>query len=232
LKYAKAPISGISVLGWTTLPPPASIFFSASSMASTPIVMIYPKKLKIDYSLYYHSSADTPENTTEREPQNMVRAVKVTGGGSTDEVSGSLNRALVHPILGQGPYYDHMWGFLDVWPHNVYLYIANLIGFPGLGFYLMLLFGLGRILKPTVDDLNHDSYADAYLVVARTQLILFIINELKIDFLRNSIYVFQVFLWFGTWTAAYLVSRDHGVRAGKFLATPASDPPPAQSQAA
>ena len=38
-----------------------------------------PKKLKIDYSLYYHSSADTPENTTEREPQNMVRAAKVTG---------------------------------------------------------------------------------------------------------------------------------------------------------
>ena len=143
----------------------------------------------------------------------------------------ALNRALVHPILGQGPYYDHMWGFLDVWPHNVYLYIANLIGFPGLAFYLMLLFGLARILKPTVDDLNHASYADAYLVVARTQLFLFMFNELKIDFLRNGIYVFQVFLWFGTWTAAYLVSRDHGVRAGKFLSAPVS-PPPAQSQAA
>ena len=38
-----------------------------------------PTQLKIDYSLYYHSSADTPENTTEREPFNMVRAVKVTG---------------------------------------------------------------------------------------------------------------------------------------------------------
>jgi hypothetical protein len=38
-----------------------------------------PKKLKIDYSLYYHSSGDTPDNTTEREPQNMVRATKVTG---------------------------------------------------------------------------------------------------------------------------------------------------------
>jgi hypothetical protein len=83
-----------------------------------------------------------------------------------------------------------------------------------------------------VDDLNHDSYADAYLVVARTQLFLFVFNELKIDFLRNTIYVFQVFLWFGTWTAAYLVSRDHGVRAGKFLSAPAPDPPPAQSQAA
>jgi hypothetical protein len=38
-----------------------------------------PENLKIDYSLYYHSSADTPENTTEREPQNMVRAVKAAG---------------------------------------------------------------------------------------------------------------------------------------------------------
>lgn len=38
-----------------------------------------PKTLKIDYSLYYHSSGDTPENTTEREPQNMVRAATVTG---------------------------------------------------------------------------------------------------------------------------------------------------------
>jgi hypothetical protein len=35
--------------------------------------------LRIDYSLYYHSSGDTPENTTEREPQNMVRAVKAVG---------------------------------------------------------------------------------------------------------------------------------------------------------
>jgi len=38
-----------------------------------------PVNLKIDYSLYYHSSGDTPENTTDREPQNMVRAVKATG---------------------------------------------------------------------------------------------------------------------------------------------------------
>jgi aminopeptidase YwaD len=38
-------------------------------------------ELAIDYSLYYHSSADTPENTTDREPQNMVRAVKLAGIG-------------------------------------------------------------------------------------------------------------------------------------------------------
>lgn len=33
----------------------------------------------VDYSRYYHSAGDTPDHTTEREPQNMVRAVKAGG---------------------------------------------------------------------------------------------------------------------------------------------------------
>jgi hypothetical protein len=37
------------------------------------------RDLQIDYSAYYHSSGDTPANTTDREPQNMVRAVKAVG---------------------------------------------------------------------------------------------------------------------------------------------------------
>jgi Peptidase family M28 len=35
-----------------------------------------PDNLKLDYSRYYHSSGDTPENTTDRKPQCMPRAVK------------------------------------------------------------------------------------------------------------------------------------------------------------
>jgi hypothetical protein len=38
-------------------------------------------QIVIDYSAYYHSSGDTPENTTEKEPQNMARAVKAAGLG-------------------------------------------------------------------------------------------------------------------------------------------------------
>jgi hypothetical protein len=33
----------------------------------------------IDYSRYYHSSGDIPANTTDREPQNMVRVAKLVG---------------------------------------------------------------------------------------------------------------------------------------------------------
>ena len=138
--------------------------------------------------------------------------------------SNAWNRALVHPILGQGPYYDELPGYEFWWPHNVYLFIANLVGFPGLGFFLMILMGLVSLLRPVVDDMNHDSYADAYLILARTQLFVFMLNELKIDYLRNPIYQFQVWQLFGTWTAAYLVSREHGVRAGFHLAEPESPP--------
>ena len=139
-------------------------------------------------------------------------------------------RALVHPILGQGPYYDTLEGYEYWWPHNNYLFVANLLGFPGLLFFLMLLWGLARILRPVVDDLRHASYADAYLIIARTQLFMFALNEVKIDYLRNAIYVYQVWMWFGTWTAAYLVSRDDGVRAGRYVESP--EPPPTRSLAA
>lgn len=74
--------------GYTTLQIPSTTIYTAAwdKLADVPQTPGWeskgtpnPKNLKIDYSLYYHSSADTPENTTEREPQNMVRAVKATG---------------------------------------------------------------------------------------------------------------------------------------------------------
>ena len=39
----------------------------------------HPDSVTIDYSRYYHSSRDVPENTTEREPFNMSSAVKAVG---------------------------------------------------------------------------------------------------------------------------------------------------------
>ena len=74
--------------GYTSLQIPSTTIYTAAwdKLAELPQTPGWespgtpdPKSLRIDYSLYYHSSGDTPENTTEREPQNMVRAVKVTG---------------------------------------------------------------------------------------------------------------------------------------------------------
>ncbi len=139
--------------------------------------------------------------------------------------SNAWNRIFVHPILGQGPFYAPIEGYMYFWPHNVYLYIANLVGFPGLGFYLSILIGLALLMRPTVDDLRHESYADAYLLIGQVQLLLFALNEIKIDYLRNSVYQFQVWQLFGTWTAAYLISKQYGVRA-QLPQAASPEPPP------
>jgi hypothetical protein len=60
--------------GYTALKIPATTVYTAAWDA-----LAKSGDVTIDYSAYYHSSGDTPENTTEREPQNMVRAVKAVG---------------------------------------------------------------------------------------------------------------------------------------------------------
>ncbi len=158
-----------------------------------------------------------------------LRTTKVVHGvvpEAREEAWGNAwERIFVHPLLGQGPFYDEIPGYLYIWPHNVYLYVANLVGFPGLGFYLMFLFGLAVLLRPPVDDLRSENYADAYLIIARAQLILFVLNEIKIDYLRNTVYQFQVWQLFGTWTAAYLISKQYGVRAQLPQASPPGPSP-------
>jgi O-antigen ligase len=114
-----------------------------------------------------------------------------------------------HPLIGHGPYYSSQTGTRTwYWPHNAYLLIANLVGLIGLGFFLTILVQLWRITRPTVDRLTGPSYAKAFLVVAHVQLVLFIIDQTKIEFLRNPIYQFQVWLMFASFTAAYMVARQ------------------------
>jgi Peptidase family M28 len=75
---------------YTTLQIPATTVYTAAWDAPAPLAQTpgwdpkgwpTPGRLVVDYSAYYHSSGDTPENTTEREPQNMVRAVKAVAIG-------------------------------------------------------------------------------------------------------------------------------------------------------
>jgi hypothetical protein len=120
----------------------------------------------------------------------------------------AFERMMRHPIIGHGPVYTLEKG-LDFWfwPHNGYLYIGNLVGFVGLGFFLWLMARLWIISRPAVRDFHDPNYARAFLVVGHVQLFVFLIDQVKIDFMRNSIYPYQIWLMFASIAAAYRLSR-------------------------
>ena len=66
---------------------------------------------------------------------------------------------------------------------------------------------MARITRPPVDSLTHPDYAKAFLIVCRAQLLVFAVNEIKIDYLRNSIYLFPVWVMFAMWIATSMIAR-------------------------
>ena len=67
---------------------------------------------------------------------------------------------------------------------------------------LWILYKLVRVTWPRTDNLNDPSYAEAYLLVANAQIVLFIIDQVKIEYLRNMVYQYQVWLLFAMVVAA------------------------------
>ena len=123
-------------------------------------------------------------------------------------------RFLIHPIIGWGPVYVGQTGTrLWFWPHNGYLLLANMVGIVGITFFAWMLWKLWTMTRPTVDILWHPSYARSFMLIAHVQLVVFMIDQTKIDFMRNPIYEFQVWLMFAMITAAARVARDSQARA-------------------
>jgi hypothetical protein len=123
------------------------------------------------------------------------------------------NRWMEHPIIGHGPYYPTMEGVRALfWPHNLYLYLGNLVGFVGVGFFLWLLWKLWKISSVEVPARGRLSYTQAFLVLAHVQLIVFMVDEFKIDAFRNYVYTFQVWLMFATLVAASRIAREERAR--------------------
>lgn len=123
------------------------------------------------------------------------------------------DRWLMHPILGHGPYYSLIIGtHVYSWPHDGYLLIANMVGVVGLAFFVWILVMLWRGTQPQEDRFDGPSYVRSYMIVAHAQFLLFVVDQVKIDFLRNYVYQFQVWLYFASWTAASLVARDSSTR--------------------
>ncbi len=119
-------------------------------------------------------------------------------------------RIFEHPFIGHGPFYSWFSGAHHFYfPHSGYLFVANNIGFIGFGVFAWLLWTLYRITRPSTDDLGHPDVLKAYQVIARTQLVVFLVDQTKIEYLRSQNYEFQVWLMFALMVAAYQILREY-----------------------
>jgi len=120
----------------------------------------------------------------------------------------AFNRMMDHPFIGHGPHYVTERGIaIWYWPHNGYLYIGHLVGLIGLSFYLWILWRLWRMSSIGRQSISGPSYTRAFLVIANAQLLVFMIDQLKIDFARNNIYTYVAWLLFATIAAAHQIVR-------------------------
>ncbi|NOT33965.1 MAG: O-antigen ligase family protein [Candidatus Eisenbacteria bacterium] len=121
----------------------------------------------------------------------------------------AFERMMQHPIIGHGPFYALQRGTTFwYWPHNLYLYLGNLVGIVGLTFFVMILVMLFRALRPVPGDLSRMSHAQAYLLFARVQLVVFAIDQTKIEYLRNPMYPYLVWAMFGLMVAASQIAEE------------------------
>ena len=119
-----------------------------------------------------------------------------------------------HPIIGRGPYYSPMTGVrVFLWPHSLYLYVAATLGTVGLVVFLWLLWRLFRLSRPYVDDLRHASYSNAFLIIVRAQFIVFLVDQIKIEYLRDKNYPFQVWLLFASIVATQHIAERVRMKA-------------------
>ena len=112
------------------------------------------------------------------------------------------------PIIGHGPYYSIEKGLgLEWWPHNVYLYYAYITGFVGLFFFLWILRELWITSKPMAASFGSGTYIQSATVLVRLMLFMFMLDQTKIDYLRNATYSFFTWFLFGLIFAVGNVAR-------------------------
>jgi len=129
----------------------------------------------------------------------------------------AFRRWLEHPFIGHGPGWDFSKGIgVRGWPHNIYLYYLNITGVFGLFTFVFLLM---RLVQASFigfrSSLVRDSFPEALMKVLHVSLVIFIIDQIKIDYLRSTIYMYFVWFFFGMIAATRNIIRStHTARSG------------------
>jgi hypothetical protein len=135
---------------------------------------------------------------------------------------GAIERGMEHPIIGNGPGWDFSAGLSKgLWPHNLYLFIFNITGITGLAAFLFFLFRVGRATLPGLhSSLVNSPFPEALMKVLHVCFVMFVIDQIKIEYLRNDKYVFFVWIFFGLIIATYNVIQKGKIEKERLEAAP------------
>ena len=67
---------------------------------------------------------------------------------------------------------------------------------------------LWKLSTPQTDRLDDPNYTKAFQLIVHVQLIIFLVDETKIEYLRNPNYQFQPWLMFATLAAGAMILRS------------------------
>jgi len=117
-----------------------------------------------------------------------------------------LRNALEHPIVGFGPCFRPWW-FL--YPHNLYIYLVHTTGIIGLSAFLWFIVKLLRYSNKTIKMKQNSglSFSLGLTTVLQVDMIIFLIDQLKIEYFRNSQYVNFIWLFFGLLITSANIAR-------------------------
>ncbi|MGD1047193.1 MAG: O-antigen ligase family protein [Candidatus Krumholzibacteriaceae bacterium] len=128
---------------------------------------------------------------------------------------GAITRGFEHPFIGHGPGWDFSKGVdVGLWPHNVYLYYFNITGLFGLSAFIFLLVRLVQASWSGIrSSIVRDTFPEAFMKVLHVLIVMFIIDQIKIEYLRNDIYMYFIWFFFGLIAATRNVIRSNAAAA-------------------
>jgi len=118
-----------------------------------------------------------------------------------------------HPVIGHGPFYPLRTaaGAQVLWPHSIFLYYIYITGWIGLAVFLFIVYKMfRRSLSAASRRLSDPHFSKSALLVLHVVLVIFMIDQVKLEYLRHHSYQFFIWSLFGLLVAATRVAASGG----------------------
>lgn len=123
----------------------------------------------------------------------------------------AIERGMRHPLFGNGPGWDFATRYdTGFWPHNLYLYYFNITGFFGLAAFLFMVLTLFKLtLSGIRASIVSSPFPEALMKILHVMLVIFLFDQIKIEYLRNRTYTFFIWSFFAIIVITYNVIKKN-----------------------